>query len=103
MKMKTNSLLSLCVALSAISVTSASLQASTTDSRIESSARKSYVFKTYLKDDSIKIDSKDGVVTLGGIAKNGAEEALVTKLVSDINGVNSVVNTMTVAVPVAKS
>jgi len=31
-----------------------SAYASDTDSRIESSAAKSYVFKTYLKDDSIK-------------------------------------------------
>ena len=39
---------------------------SKTDNRIESSARKSYVFKTYLKGDDIKIQSKDGVVTLTG-------------------------------------
>jgi hyperosmotically inducible periplasmic protein len=76
MKMKTNSLLSLCVALSAISVTSTSMQASTTDSRIESSAKKSYVFKTYLKDDSIKVDSKDGVVTLTGTVSKESEKAL---------------------------
>ena len=40
--------------------------ASKTDDRIESSAKKSYVFKTYLKDDDIKIESKNGVVTLTG-------------------------------------
>jgi hyperosmotically inducible periplasmic protein len=49
------------------------------------------------------VSTADGAVTLGGIAKNGAEKALVTKLVSDINGVNSVINNMTIAVPVAKS
>ena len=43
----------------------------------------------------------DGVVTLSGIAKNDAEKSLVTKLVTDINGVNSVINNMTIAVPVA--
>jgi hypothetical protein len=41
------------------------------------------------------------VVTLSGIAKNDAEKSLVTKLVTDINGVTSVINNMTIAVPVA--
>jgi len=34
------------------------MRASDMDSRVESSAANSYVFKTYLKDDSVKIDSK---------------------------------------------
>ena len=38
----------------------------------------------------------NGVVTLGGNAKNAAEKDLVTKLVSDISGVKSVVNNMTI-------
>lgn len=42
-------------------------------------------------------------MTLSGIAKNDAEKSLVTKLVSDIYGVSSVVNKMTIAVPVAKN
>jgi hyperosmotically inducible protein len=52
------------VALLAISVP---VHASTMDDRIESTARDSYVFKTYLKGDDIKIQSRDGVVTLTGI------------------------------------
>jgi len=40
-------------------------------------------------------------VTLGGIAKNDAERSLVTKLATDITGVISVINNMTIAVPVA--
>jgi hyperosmotically inducible protein len=52
------------VALLAISVP---VHASTMDDRIESTARDSYVFKTYLKSDDIKIQSRDGVVTLTGI------------------------------------
>ena len=47
------------------------------------------------------VETTDGVVTLSGIAKNEAEKSLVTKLVTDINGVNSVINNMTIAVPVA--
>ena len=47
------------------------------------------------------VSTTDGVVTLTGIAKNDAERSLVTKLATDINGVTSVVNNMTIAVPVA--
>jgi hyperosmotically inducible periplasmic protein len=50
-----------------------------------------------------KVETTDGVVTLNGIAKNAAEKSLVTKLVTDINGVSSVINNMTVEVPVASN
>jgi len=40
--------------------------------------------------------TKDGVVTLSGEAKNDAEVSLVSKLVSDVNGVVKVNNEMTV-------
>jgi osmotically-inducible protein OsmY len=43
----------------------------------------------------IKVETKDGVVTLNGKTTNAAEKDLATKLVSDIHGVNSVVNNMT--------
>uniref|UniRef100_UPI0040579A41 BON domain-containing protein n=1 Tax=Candidatus Electronema sp. TaxID=2698783 RepID=UPI0040579A41 len=43
-----------------------------------------------------KIATKDGEVTLTGIAKNDAEKSLVTKLVAGIQGVVSVNNLMTV-------
>ena len=42
------------------------------------------------------VETKDGVVNLGGKAKNAAEKDLATKLVSDVHGVNKVVNNMTV-------
>jgi osmotically-inducible protein OsmY len=45
---------------------------------------------------STKVSTTDGVVTVSGTAKNEAEKALVTKLVTDINGVQSVVNNMTI-------
>lgn len=50
-----------------------------------------------------KVSTTDGVVTVSGTAKNAAEKSLVTKLVTDINGVSSVVNNMTIAVPVANN
>lgn len=42
------------------------------------------------------VETKDGVVELGGTAKNAAERDLATKLVSDVHGVKKVVNNMTV-------
>ncbi len=48
------------------------------------------------------VETTEGVVTLSGVAKNAAEKSLVTKLVTDINGVTSVVNNMTIAVPAPK-
>ncbi len=43
-----------------------------------------------------KVETRDGVVFLTGIAKNAAEKALVSKLVNDLQGVTSVKNQMTV-------
>ena len=64
MKMKAKYSLSLLVASAALLALSVPVHASTIDNRIESSAKKSYVFKTYLKGDDINIKSKDGPVAL---------------------------------------
>jgi osmotically-inducible protein OsmY len=48
------------------------------------------------------VSTTDGVVTVGGVAKNDAEKSLVTKLVGDINGVISVINNMTIGPGMAK-
>jgi hyperosmotically inducible periplasmic protein len=42
------------------------------------------------------VETKDGVVILGGKAANIAEKDLTTRLVNDVHGVEKVVNTMTV-------
>jgi osmotically-inducible protein OsmY len=97
MKMKANGLLSLFAAMSAILVTSASLRASDTDDRIESSAAKSYNFKTYLKDDSIKTVSKDGVVTLTGTVSDLNHKDLAQGTVENLPGVKSVNNQLVVS------
>jgi hyperosmotically inducible protein len=95
MKLKTNGLLSLFAAMSAIFVTTTSLHADT-DSRIESSAKKSYVFKTYLKDDSIKTSSKDGIVTLTGTVSESSHKTLAENTVESLPGVKSVDNQLTI-------
>jgi len=43
-----------------------------------------------------RVATTAGVVTVGGQARNAAEKELVSKLVADIHGVQSVVNTMTI-------
>jgi hyperosmotically inducible protein len=66
--------------------------ASETDDRIESAARKSYTFKTYLKDDDIKIQSKDGAVTLTGFVSGEPHRSLARETVAGLPGVKSVDN-----------
>jgi osmotically-inducible protein OsmY len=78
-------------------ITSTPLRAADTDSRIESSAAKSYTFKTTLKDDSIKVDSKDGVVTLSGTVTNASQKSLAEDTVASLPGVKSVDNQLMVS------
>lgn len=85
------------IAVGAMLVTSTPLCASEMDARIESAFSKSYTSQSHLKNNAIKTVSTNGVVTISGIATNVAEKALVTKLATDISGVKSVVNNMTIA------
>jgi len=81
------------------------VNASTMDSRIELSAKQSYVFKTYLQGDDIKIQSKDGAVTLTGIVSENFHKSLAQETVTGLPGVNSVDNRLEVkgAPPTANS
>ena len=73
------------------------LAASALDNRIEASARDSYNFKTYLKEDSIKVESSAGVVTLTGMVAQEDHKALAQETVTGLPGVKRVVNMLTVA------
>jgi osmotically-inducible protein OsmY len=95
MKMKSTSALALIAATGALFITT-SLRASETDDRIESSARKSHVFKSYLKDDSIKTESKDGAVTLTGTVASNSHKSLAEDTVESLPGVKSVDNQLKV-------
>jgi len=92
MKMKSTYPLALIMAAGALLVASAPLHASDTDSRIESSAAKSYVFKTYLKDDSIKTESRSGIVTLTGTVADASHKSMAEDTVASLPGVVSVDN-----------
>ena len=84
--------LALLVATGALLITSAPLRASDTDDRIESSAKKSYVFKTYLKNDSIKTESKNGDVILTGTVAEASHKSLAQDTVENLPGGKSVDN-----------
>ena len=94
--MKAVSSVLLMAAVAAILGTSMPLCASETDDRIESSARESYVFKTYLKGDDIKIQSKDGAVILTGVVSEDSSRGLARETVTGLPGVISVDNRLEV-------
>lgn len=77
-------------------VTSRPLSASEIDDRIESSARGSYVFQTYLQGDDIGIESKDGVVTLTGTVSEEFHKSLAHETVASLPSVRSVENRLEV-------
>jgi osmotically-inducible protein OsmY len=66
------------------------------DNSIESSAKKSYVFQTYLKADDIKVKSEDGVVSLTGTVSEESHKSLAQETVADLPGVKSVDNMLEV-------
>lgn len=93
--MKTMFPLTLAV-VSTMLITSSPLYAADTDDRIESAAAKSYVFKTYLKDDSIKTDAKDGIVTLTGTVADSSHKSMAENTVASLPGVKSVNNELVI-------
>lgn len=88
--------LSLLVAAFALLVITVPVMAAETDDRIESSAKDSYVFKTYFKDDAINIESKDGVVTLTGTVSEESHKSMAQDTVESLPGVKSVDNRLEV-------
>src|SRR5580698_960359 len=94
--MKATFPLTLAAVVSTMLITSPPARAADTDSRIESSAAKSYIFKTTLKDDSIKTESKDGIVTLTGTVAEASHKSLAEDTVASLPGVKSVDNQLTV-------
>jgi hyperosmotically inducible protein len=79
--------------------------ASKLDDRIESTANNSYVFKTYLKGDTVKVQSTDGVVSLTGTVSEESHKQLAENTVMYLPGVKSVDNRLEVkgARPAEKS
>lgn len=70
--------------------------ASETDDRIESAVKNTYVFKTHLKEDSIKVKSADGVVQLTGTVASDANKSLAAETVGNLPGVKRVDNQLAI-------
>lgn len=94
--MKTAFSISLMLAAAAVLSFSVPVQASDKDDQIESSAKQSYVFKTYLKDDDIKIEVKDGAATLTGTVSEESHKSLAAETLASLPDVKSVDNKLEV-------
>jgi hyperosmotically inducible protein len=84
--------LALVVAVAVLVGSSTPVRASETDDRIESSFKSSFVYKTYLKDENIKISSKNGAVTLSGTVGNETHKPMAEDVAEALPGVKSVDN-----------
>jgi osmotically-inducible protein OsmY len=85
--------------LSAVVILAAAgvLLATQMSDRIELSAKKSYVFKTYLKGDDIKIKAtNDSIVTLTGTVSEWSHRSLAEETVAGLPGVRRVDNKLEV-------
>jgi osmotically-inducible protein OsmY len=94
--MKAIHAISLMVAAVFLLVFSVPVQAANMDNAIETSVKQSYVFKTYLKDDDIKVKSKDGVVTLTGTVAEQSHKSLAEDTVAGLPDVKRVENKLEV-------
>jgi osmotically-inducible protein OsmY len=77
-------------------VFSVPVQAANMDNAIETSVKQSYVFKTYLEDDDIKVKSKDGVVTLTGTVAEQSHKTMAEDTAAGLPDVKRVDNQLEV-------
>lgn len=92
MKRKLQYLLAGVTAAAVLFVASTPLRASETDERIESSFKNSYVARMYLKDDAVKAEAKNGVVTLTGTVADESHKVLAEETAASLPGVERVDN-----------
>jgi len=86
----------------ALFVISTPLRASETDDRsFESSFKQTYVYKTYLKDDAVKTEAKEGVVTLTGTVAEESHKALAQETALSMPGITRVDNQLATKAEVA--
>lgn len=91
-----NPTLPFAAATAAILLAGAPLGASEADERIDTSFKKTFVAKTYLKDDAIRAESKDGIVTLTGTVGDESRRTLAEETAAGLPGVTRVDNRLTV-------
>jgi len=93
---KRNNAMHAAMAAAVLVATVIPLFASETDDKIESSFKKSYVYKTYLSEENIKITSKDGAVTLSGDVLDESHKPMAQDTVEALPGVKSVTNSIVI-------
>ena len=94
--MKTRHLLALTVILTMASPSAPMLAALNEDTRIVTAAKQSYVYRTYLKEDDIRIQSKDGAVILKGEVASASHKDMAQDTMENLPGVRSIDNQLRV-------
>jgi hyperosmotically inducible periplasmic protein len=90
------------LAAAAMLVSSVPLYAAESDDKaIESSFKNTYVYKTYLKDDSVNANAKDGVVTLTGSVAEESHKGLAQETAAGLTGVSRVDNQLATKAEIA--
>jgi len=87
--------------VAAVFVISTPLRAADTDGKIESSFKQTYVYKTYLKEDTVTAEAKNGVVTLTGTVAEESHKALAQETVASLPGVTRVDNQLATKADIA--
>src|SRR6266850_8277285 len=100
--MRTSNLLAVGIAVVVFGLgTGARVRADNDDHRIEAAAKNSYVFRTYLKNDDITIESKGGMVTINGTVAEESHKMLARDTVNGLPGVKRVDDHLQIKAPEA--
>ena len=76
---------------------SAMISENINDASITARVKMVLMFQRLTSLSNTKVFTNEGIVTLGGNARNGSEKDLAAKIVTYIGGVKSIVNNMTIA------
>jgi osmotically-inducible protein OsmY len=90
MKIKTMKPVAYAAVAAAIFAAVTPLRASEADDAVEASFKRSYVYRTYLKDDAVKAKAVDGVVTLTGTVADESHKTLAEDTAASLKGVDRV-------------
>ena len=96
MKRKIVILLALAMVAAFLVATNTRLRAAEGDDKVESAFKQTYVYKAYLKGDTIQVDVKNGVATLTGTVLDEIHKALARSAVANLAGVVRVDNQLLV-------
>jgi osmotically-inducible protein OsmY len=84
-------------------MSSATMGESIDDASITAQAKMTLLFHRSTSAENTKVETNEGIVTLGGRARNGTEKDLAAKLVTDIHGVKNVINNMIIDASMSKN